>query len=125
MTDTEMVTTFKLKEGDQPITVDALVHALDAHLRALGLEPDDHGYRVSPLIANSDSQADPRLPEGNWCLVAFATKGYSGGYYIHVSAIDRATQRYTDIGFAKTYSADKAYAIARETQRFVTAAEWN
>ena len=32
---------------------------------------------------------------------------------------------YMDFGHAKTYSADQAYAIAREAQRFLTAAMWN
>ena len=121
----KMITTFKLKEGAQPVTVEALVRALNAHLRAIGLEPDEYDYCVSPRIAYSDPQVDQHLPKKYRWLVAFAIEGGSEGYYIHVGAVDDATATYTDLGFAKTYSPENAYAIARETQRFLTAAEWN
>ena len=33
--------------------------------------------------------------------------------------------QWIDLGLAKTYSPDNAYALATEAQRFLMAAEWN
>ena len=118
-----MVATFKLKDGDSPLTAEELLYALNAHLRAIGLEPEAYDYSVSPRY--SDPGLDQHIPAKSRWLIAFPIQGDSEGHYIHVGALDRATLSYTDLGFAKTYSADNAYAIARETQRFLTAAEWN
>ncbi len=55
MMQTEMVTDFKLKEGAEPLPVEALVRALNTHLRANRLDPEDCTFTVSP-------QAQARLP---------------------------------------------------------------
>lgn len=38
---------------------------------------------------------------------------------------EHAPSRYLEFGLAKTWSAERAYDIAREVQRFLIAAEWN
>lgn len=124
MTPTEMVTDFKLRDGDKPTTVAELMRALNTYLNRIGLQPEEYGFRVSALIGYSPSEASQRIPENYRWLVAFAIEGCEG-YWIHVVAIDSATQTYADLGIAKTYSADNAYALAREAQRFLTAAAWN
>jgi hypothetical protein len=120
MTKTEMVTEFKLKDGDKPTQVVLLMGTLNAYLASIGLQPEEYGFNVAPACAESD-----RIPERYRWLVAFAIEGGSEGYYIHVAAIDSATGTYTNLGLAKTYSAKSAYALAREAQRFLTAAAWN
>jgi hypothetical protein len=125
MKGSEMVTDFKSREGGKPVKVETLLRALNAHLVAIGLQPEDYGFNVSPHILYSPTEGNDRLPEEYRWLVAFAIAGGSEGYYIHVAAMNAAAQTYTDLGFAKTYSADNAYALAREAQRFLTAAEWN
>jgi hypothetical protein len=58
--------------------------------------------------------------------VTFAVEGGSEGYYVHVGAILKAereskpnfTASYTDFGFAKTYSAESVYELAKQARRF-------
>lgn len=125
MRSTEMVTHFKLKEDGKPVTVSALMRALNAHLRGLGLEPEDREFSVAAEIAYARHRTDPRLPESYRWPVAFTVNGASEGYYIHVGLIiNDAADGYTNLGIAKTFSPDNAYAIVRETQRFLLAAAW-
>jgi hypothetical protein len=51
-------------------------------------------------------------------------------YYVHVGAIlrdfDAAIRRPNlDFGFAKICTAESAYALAKEAQRFLSATIWN
>jgi hypothetical protein len=125
MTNIEHVTEFKLRDGEDAIQVEVLVDALNTYLEAIGLQPEEYGFCVSPLITHAAAPGNGRLPKKYRWLVAFAIEGGSEGYYVHVAAIDSATQAYIDLGFAKTYSPDNGYALAREAQRFLTAAAWN
>ena len=130
MTQEEMVTQFKLREQNrQPVTVELLLRELDRHLKAKGLEADYYGFDKSLLPYRGE-----RIPENPRWLVAFAVDGENEGYYIHVGAIEFLTLEYPrrmragtyqDLGFAKTAAPDRAYAIAHEAQRFLTAAMWN
>jgi hypothetical protein len=139
MTQDEMVTDFAIrrnwKPGERPGTVrdpelapvKELLTALNAHLKAKGMEPEEYGF--ASLTVKYDNP-DFAVPSRYRWLVAYAVEGGSEGYYVHVGAIihglghDEPTT-YVDFGFAKTWSAETAYAIAREAQRFLTAAEWN
>ena len=125
MTENKMVTAFKLTDGDKPTKVDALMRALNMYLNSIGLQPEEYGFSVSPQIQFTQSPGNDRIPERYRWLIAFAIEGRSEGYYVHVAAIDDVGKTYTDLGLAKTYSADNAYALAREAQRFLTAAKWN
>ena len=72
---------------------------------------------------------DKPIPAEYWNLIAFAVEGGSEGYYVHFGAILRAESAappsYVDFATAKTYSAESAYELARETSRFLAAAAWN
>jgi hypothetical protein len=118
-----MVTDFRLKDGDKPITVDALIRGLNTYLDTVGLRPEQYGFYVSSRFEHSRSKASERMPEGSRWLIAFTIEGSNEGYFILVGAIDWATNTYTELGFGKSFSPDHAYAVARETQRFLRAAE--
>jgi len=138
MNSTEQVTDHKLT------TVKGLLLALNAHLKAkveAGHEElliEEYGFSVNPAINSRLKEANPKIEKFRW-LVAFAVEGGSEGYYVHVGrliedrediyATDRQGEweyrRYYDFGFCKTWSCTNAYAIAREAQRFLTAALWN
>ena len=117
-----MITDFKLDGA----SIRQLFRAINAHLDKCGIEPEDRGFGVCGF------ENDPPIPERRsyrW-LVAWAVEGESEGFYIHCGAIRQAQHygeknEYIDFGHAKCYSADQAYAIAREAQRFLTAALWN
>ena len=127
MTRTEQVTDYKL-EG----SVKRLMGELNVHLAACGIEPEDRGFGVNGELDLKSIERDVR-----W-YIAFAVEGDSEGYYIHVGVMTRNVaetpesikrgihfREYIDLGHAKCYSADQAYQIAREAQRFLTAACWN
>jgi len=132
-----MVTTFAIRRDWKPVEgkpgcvcdpelapVAELQAALDAHLTTAGLIPDEYGF------SGRIRYEQQLIPARYWRLVAFATEGSSEGYYVHIGCISQPMvaselPTYLDFGFCKTYSADNAYAIAREAQRFLTAAEWN
>jgi hypothetical protein len=109
----EMVTEFGVTK-DTPVK--ELITALTAHLKTMDLEPDEYGFNVSFLDDGST------IGTYRW-LIAFAVEGTSEGYYVHVGSLYKG--EYLDFGLAKTYSPENAYALAREAQRFLTAAQWN
>lgn len=128
MTGTEMITDFKLEGA----TVRELMKAINAHLKRCGIEAEDRDFGVDYALETWENRNTAKVPDRRtyrW-LVAFAIEGDNEGYYIHVGAMTWA-QRINDehtflnFGHAKCYSADQAYAIAREAQRFLTAAAWN
>src|ERR1700736_1847815 len=120
MTETEMVGDFSLTEGDLPVKVETLIRALNTYSNTIGMQPEEYGFNASTPIKYPDCEATDRIPARYRWLVAFAIEGNSEGYYVHVAAIDDSTKTYTDLGCAKTFSAARAYAIAREAQRFIT-----
>ena len=126
MTKAEMVTDFTL-EGK---TVDEVIQALREHCKGLLEDCDDFG--LSPDIQYGAKGA--RVPDRYRWVVAFAVEGESEGWYVHVGCqvpdqnasklTGLAVYQYVDWGFAKVWSADSAYALAREAQRFLSAARW-
>jgi hypothetical protein len=101
--------------------IKALIKALNAHLKAAKTEAEEYDF---------SDVSDAIVPEKYRWLIAFAVEGSSEGYYVHIGAILPAPvaghdTHYMEFGLAKTYSAESAYAIAREAQRFLTAAQWN
>jgi len=147
MTGSEMITDFKL-EGS---TIRQLADAINKHLAKCGIEPEDRGFGSS-RDWDHVGQTKTLIPDARsyrW-LVAFAVEGGSEGYYIHFGALMHpapvstfgnwttespygkisitpkdGTMIYMDFGHAKTYSAEQAAQIAKEAQRFLTAAAWN
>ncbi len=136
MNSTEQVTDHKLS------TVAELLKALNEHLKAqvkaghTELEIEEYGFDMNPSF-HRDS--NPVIPKQYRWLIAFCAEGNSEGYYVHIGTLveekndiygaHRAGEweyrRYYDFGFCKTWSSTNAYAIAREAQRFLTAALWN
>jgi len=117
MNNAEMVTDFKM-EGS---TVADLCRAINEHLKRLGLEPDEYNF-------SSTDRGQAELPGNARWLVAFAVEGGNEGYYVHIGGATPGWPglgTYDDLAFCKTYDPDNAYAIAREAQRFLTAARWN
>ena len=102
-----------------------LLRAINEHLTAAELEPEEYNFSES---VDRHGASDIEIPRFRW-LVAFAVEGGSEGYYVHCGAILSEPQadgrNYVEFGICKTYSADSAYAIAREVQRFLTATMWN
>ncbi len=108
-----------------------LCKAVTAYCKSKGLQPDEYGFDSwRPLYG----APEPRLPEKWWHLIAFVVEGGSEGFYIHIGAMvqqhmskenPNGDAKWVDLGLAKTYSPDNAYALATEAQRFLTAAEWN
>lgn len=113
-------------------TIHDLLRAVNQHLKRIGIEPEEYDFSVSAGITarhgNDAGEKNPEIPKFRW-LVAFAVEGGSEGYYVHCGAIlsdpGPDGRNYVEFGICKTYSADSAYAIAREVQRFLTAALWN
>ena len=131
MTGTEMVTSFQLKDA----TIRELLRAITAHCKKQGVEAEEYEFGVAPHHWSGqimDRGASVKLPDMiryRW-LIAFAVEGANEGYYCHVGGITRCdshldVQKFEDFGFAKTNSAENAYALAKEAQRFLTAALWN
>lgn len=109
-----------------------LVKALNAHCGHLA---DEYNFSLASEFRyagdrrRDDKHIDATIPGDLWHLIAFCVEGGSEGYYVHVGALlrtDKVVNRnYVDIAFAKTYSTESAYQLAREAQRFLTATEWN
>ena len=109
-----------------------LCRAVTAYCKSKGLEPDEYGF--NPTSQALFGEPGGRLPEKWWHLIAFVVEGGSEGFYIHIGAMIQqhvsaynpdGAARWIDLGLAKTYSPDNAYALATEAQRFLMAAEWN
>ena len=113
MTKSEEVTGYTLKDNRSSA---GLCAALDEHLQARGIAPEEYGF-----LSAYSGHAGP-VPNFRW-LVAFAVEGGSEGYYVHIGAIKEGV--YTNLGFCKTWTPGRAYAIATEAQRFLTAVCWN
>ena len=143
MTSTEMITDFAVcihePIPDKPgylrhvrnAKIADLLSAINEHLTAKELEPEEYNFSVGMGITarhgDENGDKDPEIPKFRW-LVAFCVEGGSEGYYIHCGAILAEIgngRNYVEFGICKTYSADSAYAIAREVQRFLTATMWN
>lgn len=146
MTSKEQVTDFKLEGA----TVRALLNAVNEYLKRCGIEPEDRGFSVHSALEDYRTRDTALLPDQRiyrW-LIAFAIEGDSEGYYIHIGAMMRRPSdgmyeatgsiagvfrlippengtMFMDFGHAKCYTAEQAYQIATEAQRFLTAAAWN
>jgi hypothetical protein len=107
------------------VTVKDLIAALCSYCGSLA---EEYEFCVSPSIAYDATPTT--VPERFLHLIAYAVEGGSEGYYVHVGAILRdfdaaLTRPYLDFGFAKTWTAESAYALAKEAQRFLSATIWN
>ena len=135
MTSGEMVTDFAIRRNWERMPdgrmrnpefapVRELLGALNAYLESTGNVPGEYGFSCS-----YDRDPDRLVPSRYRWLVAYAVEGGSEGYYVHVGAIvhdhGNGPTTYVEFGLCKTWDAESAYAIARECQRFLTAAEWN
>ena len=103
------------------MTTTQLCDTLNAHLQAVEIAPDEYNF----------SSVDPiDVPRDYRWLVAFAVRGSSEGYYVHVGAIthigDSVThdRMYVDFGFCKTYAPDNARLIASRAQEFLDVLAW-
>ncbi len=145
MTSGEIVTTFAVntfepvpdKPGYQRLKEKArvidLIRAVNDHLKRIDVQPDEYDFSVWPWLKDEEQ----RLPADYRWLIAFAAEGGSEGYYVHLGAMMRDAAKnptwkltendriFRDYGCAKCNSAENDYAIAREVQRFLSAAEWN
>lgn len=123
----EQVTTFSLEEpgtGKQ-VTVSALIKALNLHCKEKLA-----GESFCDTTAWDSARKDERVPERYRSLIAFAMEGSSEGWYVHVGAIIAFGDGpypgiYINFGHAKMWSAEEAYDLCREAQRFLTATRWN
>ena len=95
-----------------------LIRALNKYCGKLA---EEYPFSQSPMLLNNPME---RIPEHRW-LVAFVVEGDSEGYYIHITAMLKGGGQHQEIALAKTYSAESAYKLATEAQRFLTAAAWN
>jgi hypothetical protein len=130
----EMVTTFSPGEPEKEgKLISELIQAINEHLKGAGIEAEEYDFSVNPTIRWDSPEA--RIPARYNHLIAYAIEGGSEGYYVHVGCLQHDKEAYakekmpkstyTDWGFAKTYSPDSAYALAKEAQRFLTATRWN
>ena len=125
MHSTEVVTDFKLDGiAEEGVLVSDLLTAINKHC---GNIAEEYDFSMSPALS---SAREIRIPASYRFLIAYAIKGGSEGYYVHIGAILRqtdpaATVPYVDFGFAKTWSAASAYALANAAQRFLTDESWN
>jgi hypothetical protein len=121
-----------IKHTVEMSTVKSLLKAVNLHCGKLAEESD---FSLSPTLlygkyGKGKRGEDTLIPEKYWNLIAFAVEGQNEGYYIHIGALLRHdettdTSEYMDLGVAKTYSSESAYAMAREAGRFLSAAAWN
>jgi hypothetical protein len=130
MNSSEMVTTWSPGEPEKegkPIA--ELIDALNKHTKGMAEEYD---FSLNPSLRWDAPET--RIPARYWQLISYAVEGGSEGYYVHVGCLLRSEARradkkpisdYLDFGFAKTYSPESAYALAKEAQRFLTALRWN
>lgn len=104
-----------------------LTRALNAYIKAQGLEIEEYGFTVA--YSETHSNRGTPLPEKFWNLVAFNVEGGSEGWYVHVGAITRGEAgkppQYIDFGFAKMWTPEKAYELTVAAQRFLSAVCWN
>jgi hypothetical protein len=129
MTKTEMITDFQLGNWDKEgVELSLLLKEINKHC---GQIAEEYAFSLSPTF-RFERISNPCLPARYCQLIAFAVEGSNEGYYVHVGALlqpaDRSkdfTQQYMEFGCAKTYSAESAYTLAKEAQRFLTAARWN
>ena len=129
MTNAESVTDFNL--GDWSTEGADLGELLKAINEFCGSLAEEYNFSLCPSLKYEAH--NPKVPAKYWNLVAFAVEGGSEGYYVHVGAILKIerdtkpafTAPYMDFGFAKTYSAESAYELAKQAQRFLSAARWN
>ncbi len=102
-----------------------LCQALNAYVKSKGLEIEEYGFSPAAGVMRGDVP----LPDKFWNLIAFNVEGGSEGWYVHVGAIQRSDTYkhpvYIDFGFAKMWTPEKAYALAVEAQRFMSAIVWN
>jgi hypothetical protein len=105
--------------------ISELIKAVNQHMIAMKIEPEDYSFCLSPCLFDDRTAT---IPQYHRYLIAYAIEGGSEGYYVHIGALmpgEKTEQQYIDFGFCKTYSSESAYNIAREAQRFLTAAAWN
>jgi hypothetical protein len=123
MNKAEMVTDFKLEANGQNIKVADLIKALNKHCRP---QLQGESFCCSAAWDNPEETIPARF---RW-LIAYAVEGESEGWYVHVGVLIQGMlvnqpTIYKDFGFAKVWTADDCYALAKEAQRFLTAARWN
>jgi hypothetical protein len=122
-----MVTGFKI-EGK---TTTEVITALREYLKACEVAGGDYDF----CDCSQWAKVPAKVPDIFRWLIAYAVEGESEGWYVHIGVLVSSDcgrmpldglSRYTyeDWGFAKTWTADSAYAIAREAQRFLSAARW-
>lgn len=111
-------------------TATELIQALRAYMKQCGLKDvGEYDFTVAPSIKYGDHP--DLIPQKYYHLIAYAIEGSNEGYYVHVGVIGRGDESrkglatYMDFGFAKLYDVDLAFKMAREAQRFLTAAAWN
>lgn len=130
MPDTIKVTDFSLEDANgQQVKVVDLIKALNHHCKKEELE----GESFSCPFEWDAEKKDIQIPERYRWLVAYAVEGESEAWYVHVGAMIRPESpvsnfdnySYMDFGFAKVWSKEVAFAVAREVQRFLWAARWN
>jgi hypothetical protein len=124
MTSAEMVTDFKLMDAkNKMVSIAALMKALNEFC---GKMAEEYNFCDNSRWAIGIS---PLVPEKYSNLIAYAVEGKNEGYYVHVGAIvpqsGNGPWHYIDFGFAKTWSPESAYALAKEASRFLAAAQWN
>jgi hypothetical protein len=120
-----MVTDFKI-EGK---TTSEVITALREHLKAQRIEAGEYDFCDCGQWTTA-----VKVPETFRWLIAYAVEGESEGWYVHVGVLVHDSEKttpgslshytYQDWGFAKTWTPESAYAIAREAQRFLSAARW-
>jgi hypothetical protein len=125
------VTDFKLTDDkNEGVSIKSLLDAINKYCGKLAEEYD---FSLSPTL-KYDAPKGIKIPTKYGQLIAYATEGSNEGYYVHVGALipaDRNSTQpaftipYMDFGFAKTNSAESAYELAKQAQRFLTAARWN
>lgn len=118
----ELCVTHKIEMSKVQDLIDA-VNGFCGHLA------EEYSYSISfdlrGKLTPRGYENTARIPEDFWRLIAFAVEGSNEGYYVHFGAILKDSNQYQEFGLAKTYSADSAYEMAKQTSRFLAAALWN
>lgn len=125
MNSKDVVTTFSLeeKETGKGVTISSLIRALNEHARDLL-----KGESFCDRTQWDEGRKDERIPARFRALIAFVMEGDSEGWYVHIGAMVDFSQKkgtYIDFGHAKMWSAEEAYALGIEAQKFLTAARCN
>jgi hypothetical protein len=116
-------TDFTLQKGRKMVKVADLITALNGHCKPV---LDGESF-CCPSLWNNDTK-DNLLPKKFRWLVAYAVKGESEGWYVHVGVIQpqkTGRVRYEDFGHAKVWSEETSFAVAKAAQQFLTSAMWN